>query len=135
MEGLHYDTILDDPTPDFSDKTDNLVSKEVSTTKEGKTSSGKDFSQSDINKNLDKETKLGLYEQMVRIRRFEERSLRSYQQVHIGGFLHLYIGQEAVSVGMEAAIRPNDAVITGYRCHAHMVSRGASPYKILCELY
>ena len=88
MEGLHHDTILDDPTPDFSDKTDNLVSKEVSTTKEGKTSSGKDFSQSDINKNLDKETKLGLYEQMVRIRRFEERSLRSYQQGHIGGFLH-----------------------------------------------
>ena len=54
--------------------------------------------------------------------------------VLIGGFCHLYIGQEAVSVGMEAAIDKEDNVITGYRCHAHLLSRGASPYKILCEL-
>ena len=71
---------------------------------------------------------------MLYIRRFEERVGQLYGLGLIGGFCHLYIGQEAVSVGMEAAIGPNDAVITGYRCHAHMVSRGASPYKILCEL-
>ena len=74
------------------------------------------------------------YKKMLYIRRFEERVGQLYGLGLIGGFCHLYIGQEAVSVGMEAAIGPDDAVITGYRCHAHMVSRGASPYKILCEL-
>ena len=74
------------------------------------------------------------YKKMLYIRRFEERVGQLYGLGLIGGFCHLYIGQEAVSVGMEAAIGPDDAVITGYRCHAHMVSRGASPYNILCEL-
>ena len=74
------------------------------------------------------------YKKMLYIRRFEERVGQLYGLGLIGGFCHLYIGQEAVSVGMEAAINQDDAVITGYRCHAHMVSRGASPYKILCEL-
>jgi pyruvate dehydrogenase E1 component alpha subunit len=74
------------------------------------------------------------YKNMLYIRRFEERVGQLYGLGLIGGFCHLYIGQEAVSVGMEAAITPDDAVITGYRCHAHMISRGASPYKILCEL-
>ena len=74
------------------------------------------------------------YKKMLYIRRFEERIGQLYGLGLIGGFCHLYIGQEAVSVGMEAAINSDDAVITGYRCHAHMVSRGASPYKILCEL-
>ena len=74
------------------------------------------------------------YKKMLYIRRFEERVGQLYGLGLIGGFCHLYIGQEAVSVGMEAAIEADDAVITGYRCHAHMISRGASPYKILCEL-
>ena len=74
------------------------------------------------------------YEKMLYLRRFEERVGQLYGLGLIGGFCHLYIGQEAVSVGMEAAINKDDNVITGYRCHAHLISRGASPYKLLCEL-
>ena len=74
------------------------------------------------------------YEKMLYLRRFEERVGQLYGLGLIGGFCHLYIGQEAVAVGMEAAIDKEDNVITGYRCHAHLLSRGASPYKILCEL-
>lgn len=135
MEGLHHDTILDDSTPNFSDKTDNLDKKEVSTIQKDKNSSEKDFSQSDINKNLDKETKLALYEQMVRIRRFEERSLRSYQQGHIGGFLHLYIGQEAVAVGSVSVLGEDDHVITAYRDHGHALAVGMDFDECMAELY
>ena len=92
-------------------------------------------SDDDLNKKLITDDLLkDFYKKMLYIRRFEERVGQLYGLGLIGGFCHLYIGQEAVSVGMEAAINSDDAVITGYRCHAHMVSRGASPYKILCEL-
>ncbi len=74
------------------------------------------------------------YKNMLFLRRFEEKVGQLYGLGLIGGFCHLYIGQEAVSVGIEAAIEKDDNVITGYRCHAHLLSRGASPYKILCEL-
>jgi pyruvate dehydrogenase E1 component alpha subunit len=74
------------------------------------------------------------YKKMLFLRRFEERVGQLYGLGLIGGFCHLYIGQEAVSVGMETAIKASDTVITGYRCHAHLISRGTSPYKILCEL-
>jgi len=74
------------------------------------------------------------YKKMLFLRRFEERVGQLYGLGFIGGFCHLYIGQEAVSVGMEEAIDKKDAIITGYRCHAHLISRGASPYKIFCEL-
>ena len=60
---------------------------------------------------------------MLRIRRFEERSLRAYQQGHIGGFLHLYIGQEAVAVGSVSVMDANDHVITAYRDHGHALGR------------
>ena len=74
------------------------------------------------------------YKNMLFLRRFEEKVGQLYGLGLIGGFCHLYIGQEAVSVGIEAAIEKNDNVITGYRCHAHLLSRGASPFKLLCEL-
>ncbi|PPR16812.1 MAG: Acetoin:2,6-dichlorophenolindophenol oxidoreductase subunit alpha [Alphaproteobacteria bacterium MarineAlpha9_Bin3] len=88
------------------------------------------FDDSDVSK---KQLQL-FYEKMLYLRRFEERVGQLYGLGLIGGFCHLYIGQEAVSVGMEAAINKDDSVITGYRCHAHLISRGASPYKLLCEL-
>ena len=85
-------------------------------------------------KKVSNEQLKSFYEKMLYLRRFEERVGQLYGLGLIGGFCHLYIGQEAVSVGMEAAIDKEDDVITGYRCHAHLLSRGASPYKILCEL-
>ena len=85
-------------------------------------------------KKVSNEQLKSFYEKMLYLRRFEERVSQLYGLGLIGGFCHLYIGQEAVSVGMEAAIDKEDDVITGYRCHAHLLSRGASPYKILCEL-
>ena len=94
------------------------------------------FGQYDVfdEKEVSNEQLKSFYEKMLYLRRFEERVGQLYGLGLIGGFCHLYIGQEAVSVGMEAAIDKEDNVITGYRCHAHLLSRGASPYKILCEL-
>ena len=73
----------------------------------------------DLNKRLTPEQKRGFLVGMMRIRRFEERSLRAYQQGKIGGFLHLYIGQEAVAVGTVSVLGENDHVITAYRDHGH----------------
>jgi pyruvate dehydrogenase E1 component alpha subunit len=84
--------------------------------------------------NVSNEILKSFYKKMLYLRRFEERVGQLYGLGLIGGFCHLYIGQEAVSVGMETAIDKDDSVITGYRCHAHLLSRGASPFKLLCEL-
>lgn len=72
---------------------------------------------------------------MVRIRRFEERSLRAYQQGKIGGFLHLYIGQEAVAVGSISLMDENDHIITAYRDHGHALSVGMTMNECMAELY
>ena len=72
---------------------------------------------------------------MVRIRRFEERCLRAYQQGRIGGFLHLYIGQEAVAVGCCSVMEKNDHVITAYRDHGHALAVGMNPNELMAELF
>ncbi|MBL8550699.1 MAG: pyruvate dehydrogenase (acetyl-transferring) E1 component subunit alpha [Hyphomonadaceae bacterium] len=77
---------------------------------------------------------LGFYRDMLLIRRFEERAGQLYGMGLIGGFCHLYIGQEAVVVGMQAAIRKGDQVITGYRDHGHMLACGMDPKEIMAEL-
>jgi pyruvate dehydrogenase E1 component alpha subunit len=78
---------------------------------------------------------LKLYEQMVLIRRFEERAGQLYGLGLIGGFCHLYIGQEAVAVGLQSALDPvRDSVITGYRDHGHMLAYGIDPNVIMAEL-
>ena len=64
---------------------------------------------------------------MLLIRRFEERCAQSYQQARIGGFCHLYIGQEATAVGTIAALRDDDAVITANRDHGHALARRMNP--------
>src|SRR5436189_6394955 len=64
--------------------------------------------------------------QMLRIRRLEERSAQLYQQQKIGGFCHLYIGQEAVAAGALAALRPDDYVMTTYRDHGVALARGVA---------
>ena len=70
---------------------------------------------------------LAFYEQMLLIRRFEEKAGQMYGMGLIGGFCHLYIGQEAVVVGMQAAMKPGDQCITGYRDHGHMLAYGIDP--------
>jgi pyruvate dehydrogenase E1 component alpha subunit len=77
---------------------------------------------------------LTLYRDMLRLRRFEEKAGQLYGMGLIGGFCHLYIGQEAVAVGVEQAIRRDDPVITSYRCHAHLIVRGVDPRLVLAEL-
>jgi pyruvate dehydrogenase E1 component alpha subunit len=76
-----------------------------------------------------------LYRQMLLIRRVEEESARGYAEGKIGGFLHLYIGQEAVGVGAVAALRPDDYVITTYRDHGIALAKGMSARALLAELF
>jgi len=83
---------------------------------------------------MDKQTSLDLYYQMVLIRRLEERGAELYQAGKIGGFMHLYIGQEAVSTGLIAARRPQDRVITAYRDHGVAINCGISPNQVMAEL-
>ena len=77
---------------------------------------------------------LKYYRDMLLIRRFEERAGQLYGMGLIGGFCHLYIGQEAVVVGMQAAIAGDDAVVTSYRDHGHMLACGMDPRGVMAEL-
>jgi len=82
-----------------------------------------------------KDELLEFYRQMLLIRRFEERAGQLYGLGLIGGFCHLYIGQEAVAVGLQSALEPGkDSVITGYRDHGHMLAYGIDPKIIMAEL-
>lgn len=83
---------------------------------------------------MDKEILLEWYRQMVLVRRFEQRSAELYQLGKIGGFLHLYIGQEALAVGSIGAKQAGDHVITAYRDHAHALIVGSEPKFIMAEL-
>jgi len=83
---------------------------------------------------FDRATELKAYRDMLLIRRFEERAGQMYGMGLIGGFCHLYIGQEAVVTGMTAAMRPGDQVITAYRDHGHMLATGMDPRGVMAEL-
>lgn len=83
---------------------------------------------------MDQETLADLYRKMLRIRRFEEEAARLYTERKIGGFLHLYIGQEAVAVGAVSVLDDRDQIITAYRCHGHYLARGGSSREGLAEL-
>ena len=83
---------------------------------------------------MDKQTYLYLYYQMVLIRRLEERGAELYQAGKIGGFMHLYIGQEAVSTGLIAARQPQDRVITAYRDHGVAINCGIPANQVMAEL-
>ncbi len=84
---------------------------------------------------LNDETLLGMYRMMALLRRFEEKAGQAYGQKKIQGFCHLYIGQEAVVVGQQYALEPDDYMMTGYRDHAHPIARGADPGMIMAELF
>jgi pyruvate dehydrogenase E1 component alpha subunit len=77
---------------------------------------------------------LTYYREMLLIRRFEEKAGQLYGMGLIGGFCHLYIGQEAVAIGMQHAIREGDSVITAYRDHGHMLATGMDPRRVMAEL-
>src|SRR6201991_1876579 len=84
---------------------------------------------------LDADTLIELYRQMLLTRRFEEKSAEAYVAGKIGGFCHLYIGQEAVAVGAISAIRKDDYVFVSYREHGHALAKGMSALSIMAELF
>jgi pyruvate dehydrogenase E1 component subunit alpha len=79
--------------------------------------------------------RLGLYREMLRIRRFEERCVELYSASQIRGFMHLYIGEEAVAVGVMRALQAEDNVVATYREHGHALARGVSAASIMAEMY
>src|SRR5919108_5784333 len=81
----------------------------------------------------DKELDLQLLRSMLLQRRFEERCAEAYALGKIGGFCHLYIGQEAVSTGTLSMLRPDDYIITTYRDHGQALARGMSPRSVMAE--
>lgn len=83
---------------------------------------------------LSQQEALKAYHDMLLIRRFEERSAQLYGMGLIAGFCHLYIGQEAVVVGVQAVLKPQDSVITAYRDHGHMLACGMDPKGVMAEL-
>ena len=87
-----------------------------------------------VNADLSNDEKIAYYRDMIRIRRFEERSLRVYQQGKIGGFLHLYIGQESIAVGCVSLMGENDHIITAYRDHGHALAVGMTMNECMAEL-
>ena len=83
---------------------------------------------------LTRAERLDAYKQMLLIRRFEEKAGQLYGMGHIGGFCHLYIGQEAVVVGLQMALEPGDQVITAYRDHGHTLAAGMDAKSVMAEL-
>ena len=86
------------------------------------------------NSKPDSDEMLAYYRDMLLIRRFEEKAGQLYGMGLIGGFCHLYIGQEAVVVGMQAVVGPTDTVVTSYRDHGHMLACGMDPRGVMAEL-
>src|SRR5712692_952106 len=84
---------------------------------------------------LERNHSLYLIREMLRIRRFEEKCAELYSATKIRGFLHLYIGEEAVAVGVMQALESDDAIVATYREHGHALARGVSPGAIMAEMY
>ena len=84
---------------------------------------------------VDKEKFLDLLRTMLLIRRFEEKSAEMYMRGKIGGFLHLYIGEEAIATGVMATLQPQDYIVSHYREHGHALARGVEPHRIMAELF
>src|SRR5213596_2660768 len=84
---------------------------------------------------VDAELARKLLHDMLLIRRFEEKAAEAYTLGKIGGFLHLYIGEEAVAVGTTSVLRPDDYAISAYREHGHCLAKGSDPNRVMAELY
>ena len=90
---------------------------------------------SDSKLHLNRDHALHLLREMLRIRRFEERCAELYTEEKIRGFLHLYIGEEAIAVGVMQCLSPEDAVVTTYREHGHALARGLPMTRLMAEMY
>jgi len=88
-----------------------------------------------INQKLTSEDKIDIYRTLTKIRRFEQATQKPYSQDKMGGFLHLYIGQESVATGTISLCGEHDHVITAYRCHAHALACGMNMDECMAELY
>lgn len=95
----------------------------------------KDPAAAPINAKLTKDEKIGILRQMIRIRRFEQQALKQYNAGKMGGFMHLYIGQESVATGACSLMGDHDHVITAYRCHGHAIAVGMGMNELMAELY
>lgn len=99
------------------------------------TPSLKDFAQADVNQSLTSEDKIQFFRQMSEIRRFEQTALKHYNGGKMGGFLHLYIGQESVAVGTISLCGEHDHIITAYRCHGHALACGMEMDPCMAEMF
>jgi len=88
-----------------------------------------------LQEKLDKNQVMDFYRQMFLIRLFEERSAEQYMLGNIRGFLHLYIGEEAIAVGAISSLMPQDYIVTHYRDHGHALARGMDPDAVMAELF
>ena len=93
------------------------------------------YAQAEVNLQLDADAKIKMMRDMVRIRRFEEVSLKYYNADKMGGFLHLYIGQESIAVGTVSLCGKNDHIITAYRDHGHALAVGMGMNECMAELF
>lgn len=94
------------------------------------------FASDEINRGLEPEAKIQFLRQMFRIRRFEQTALKYYQAgIHMGGFLHLYTGQESVAVGTVSLCDDDDHIIAGYRTHGHALAVGMTMKECMAELF
>lgn len=84
---------------------------------------------------MQKNEYMDLLRQMLLIRRFEEKAAEMYMRGKIGGFLHLYIGEEAIAVGSISALQPQDYIVSHYREHGHALARGMEPRRVMAELF
>jgi pyruvate dehydrogenase E1 component alpha subunit len=106
----------------------------VKSARKAATKKGPVARQAELAKKLSKDELIKLYHDMLLIRRFEEKAGQMYGMGLIGGFCHLYIGQEAVVVGMQSVATDADAVVTSYRDHGHMLVTGMNPKGVMAEL-
>ena len=93
------------------------------------------YAKEPVNDSMTAEEKIKCFTDMVRIRKFEQAALQSYQKGKMGGFLHLYIGQEATAVGTVSVLGNNDHIITAYRDHGHALAVGMGMNECMAELY
>ena len=88
-----------------------------------------------MNCTVAKETLLDIYTRMVTIRKFEEKAGAIFAQGQLNGFLHLYVGEEAVGAGVCAALNDDDYIVSTHRGHGHLIAKGGDVNKIMAELY
>lgn len=93
------------------------------------------YAKDPVNASMPKESKIKAFTDMVRIRKFEQAALQSYQKGKMGGFLHLYIGQEATAVGTVSVMNEHDHIITAYRDHGHALAVGMGMNECMAELF